>query len=110
MAGRGTACNDDTTLPRAHVVARSRAMPNRNAGSRGSLLRALRASVVLGLPLSAAVGACAGPKKVYVDPNTDIGFGDAGVSQVTTPGAEARCGKDAIQCGTPARGSSDLPG
>ena len=84
-------------------------MPNRNASSRGTLLRALRAGVLLGLPVSAAVAACANPKKVDVDPSLDIGFGDAGVGG-SDPGAALRCGLGAIQCGTPARGSSDEPG
>jgi hypothetical protein len=114
MTGRGTACNDEMKPLREYSSPRSTrsrsTIPNRNASSRASLLRALRAGVVLGLPLSAAVAACAGPKKIDVDPSREISFGDAGVSDKVTPQAEARCGDGAIQCGTPARGSSDEPG
>ena len=83
-------------------------MPNRNVSSWGTLLRALRASVVLCLPLGAAVAACSGPHKLAI-PDGEYNA-DAGVGGKETPGALARCGDGAIQCGDPARGSSDEPG
>jgi hypothetical protein len=64
---------------------------------------------VLGFPLGAAILGCAGPSQIPIGDSRDIG-GDAGVGGKVTPGAEARCGKDAIDCGSPARGSSDEPG
>jgi hypothetical protein len=85
-------------------------MPNRNASSRPTLLRALRAGAVLGLPLSAAVAACSGPSKLTIPDGVYSGGSDAGVGGEKTVGAERRCGADAIECGTPARGSSDEPG